>query len=143
MKQTISLSLLDNFYPVMCRRVRREKKATNYCTRFGHSLWSARTSCQRNGLKGVESLSFFFFPRKEIFTDTTRRPWGKKRDSVRLLPPKTLRWLSIMCLVGGARWILGILVDQSVLRPFPGEKKLDLTFLTNSLKIKWTKLINF
>ena len=33
---------LDNFYPVtLCRRVRKKKKATNYCIRFGHSLRSA------------------------------------------------------------------------------------------------------
>ena len=28
-----------------------KNKATDYCIRFGHSLWSARTNCQRKGLK--------------------------------------------------------------------------------------------
>ena len=38
----INLLLLNNFYPVIWyRRVRRKKKATNYCIRFGRSLWSA------------------------------------------------------------------------------------------------------
>ena len=36
-KRKISLLLLNNFYPV----TQEEKKATNYCIRFGHSLWSA------------------------------------------------------------------------------------------------------
>ena len=41
-KQMTSLLLFDNFYPVTSyRRVQKEKKATNYCVRFGHSLWSA------------------------------------------------------------------------------------------------------
>ncbi|KOX77661.1 hypothetical protein WN51_09326 [Melipona quadrifasciata] len=41
-KQAIDLLFLNNFYPVISyRRVQREKKATNYCIRFGHSLWSA------------------------------------------------------------------------------------------------------
>ena len=34
----INLLLLDHFYPVMSYK----KKATNYCVRFGRSLWSAR-----------------------------------------------------------------------------------------------------
>ena len=39
----MSLLLLSNFYPAMSyRRVRKKKKATNYCIRFGHSLWSAQ-----------------------------------------------------------------------------------------------------
>ena len=39
----ISLLPLNNFYPVISsyRRVQEKKKATNYCIRFGHSLWSA------------------------------------------------------------------------------------------------------
>ena len=38
----ISLLLLNNFYPVTSyRRVLKKMKATNYCVRFGHSLWSA------------------------------------------------------------------------------------------------------
>ena len=41
-KRIINLLLLDNFYPVMSyRRVQGKKKATDYCTRFGRSLWSA------------------------------------------------------------------------------------------------------
>ena len=39
--------LLNNFYPLISyRRVRKKKKATNYCIRLGHSLRSA-ISCQR------------------------------------------------------------------------------------------------
>ena len=38
----ISSLPLNDFYPVISyRSVQKEKKATNYCTRFGHSLWSA------------------------------------------------------------------------------------------------------
>ena len=38
----ISSLLLNRFYPVMSyRRVRKERRATNYRVRFGHSLWSA------------------------------------------------------------------------------------------------------
>ena len=38
----ISLLFLNNFYPVIShRRVQKKKKSTNYCIRFGHSLWSA------------------------------------------------------------------------------------------------------
>ncbi|KOX77708.1 hypothetical protein WN51_09373 [Melipona quadrifasciata] len=54
-KQMIRLLLLNNFYPVISyRRVQKKKKATNYCIRFGHSLWSAnRLPAQRvNGLLG-------------------------------------------------------------------------------------------
>ena len=54
-KQMItSLLLLNNFYLVMYRRVQKKKKATNYCIRFGHSLWSANqlpaqgVNCQRD-----------------------------------------------------------------------------------------------
>ena len=48
-KQITSLLFLNNFYPVISyRRVEKKKKATNYCTRSGHSLRSA-ISCQRNG----------------------------------------------------------------------------------------------
>ncbi|CAD1479125.1 unnamed protein product, partial [Heterotrigona itama] len=39
-KQIISL-LLHNFYPVIYRTDEFKKKVTNYCIRFGHSLWSA------------------------------------------------------------------------------------------------------
>ena len=40
-KQMISLLLLNNFCPVISyRRVRDRRKATNYCIRFGLSLWS-------------------------------------------------------------------------------------------------------
>ncbi|CAD1477020.1 unnamed protein product [Heterotrigona itama] len=34
----------NNFHPVIFdpyRRVEKERKATNYCVQFGHSLWSA------------------------------------------------------------------------------------------------------
>ena len=49
-KQIINLLILNNFYPVISyRRVQKKKKATNYRTRFGHSLWSA-ISCQRKRL---------------------------------------------------------------------------------------------
>ena len=38
----IRLLLLNNFNPVMShRRVQKKEKATNYCVRFGDSLWSA------------------------------------------------------------------------------------------------------
>ena len=37
-KQATSLLPLNNFSPV-----RKERKATNYCVRFGHSLWSAQS----------------------------------------------------------------------------------------------------
>ncbi|CAD1470226.1 unnamed protein product, partial [Heterotrigona itama] len=44
-KRIISLLLLSsNFYPVILyRRIqkKKKKKTTNYCIRFGHSLWSA------------------------------------------------------------------------------------------------------
>ena len=41
-EQMMSLLLVNNFYPMIShRRVQRKKKATNYCIRFGHSLWSA------------------------------------------------------------------------------------------------------
>ena len=41
-KIMISLLLLNNFYrAISYRRVQKKKKATNYCIRFGHSLWSA------------------------------------------------------------------------------------------------------
>ena len=50
-KQIINVLLLNNFYLVMSyRRVQKKKEATNYCIRFGHSLWSA-ISCQRKWLK--------------------------------------------------------------------------------------------
>ncbi|CAD1469708.1 unnamed protein product, partial [Heterotrigona itama] len=39
-KQIIDLLLLsNNFYPMISYRFK--KKKVNYCTRFGHSLWSA------------------------------------------------------------------------------------------------------
>ena len=38
----ISVLLLNHFYPMISyRRVQKKKKATNYCIRFGRSLWSA------------------------------------------------------------------------------------------------------
>ncbi|KAF3422329.1 hypothetical protein E2986_10876 [Frieseomelitta varia] len=43
-KQMTSLLLLDDFCPVIsyrCVQKKKKKKATNYCIRFGHSLWSA------------------------------------------------------------------------------------------------------
>ena len=47
----IRLLLLNNIHPVISyRRVQKKKKATNYCIRFGHSLWSA-ISCQRKRLR--------------------------------------------------------------------------------------------
>ena len=46
----ISLLILDNFYPVICRRVQRKRKATNYRVRFGHSLWSAQPVASAKGL---------------------------------------------------------------------------------------------
>ena len=64
-----------------------EKKATNYCTRFGHSLWSA-ISCQRERLRKFSSPCPC---RKE-----------KKRKKIRLstrpgfltkLPKTTLIWI--------------------------------------------------
>ena len=55
-----SLLLLNNFYPVISyRRVRKEEKATNYCARFGHSLWSA-ISCAAKWLKARDFFSIFF-----------------------------------------------------------------------------------
>ncbi|CAD1481295.1 unnamed protein product, partial [Heterotrigona itama] len=42
LKQMINLLLLsNNFYPVIYYTDEFQKKATNYCIRFGHSLWSA------------------------------------------------------------------------------------------------------
>ena len=38
-KEIINLLLLSDFHPVI-RADEFETKATNYCTRFGHSLWS-------------------------------------------------------------------------------------------------------
>ena len=48
----MNLLLLNQFYPVISHRYHNElkKKATIYCGRFGHSLWSA-ISCQRNVVK--------------------------------------------------------------------------------------------
>ena len=63
----ISLLLLNNFYTVMSyRRVQKKKKATNYCIRFGHSLWSAKPAQGVDGrpLKSIHtrviSASFNF-----------------------------------------------------------------------------------
>ena len=68
----ISLLLLNNFYPVISHR-RVQKKATNYCVRFGRSLWSARTSCQRKGLTSRAGMTCharreFFVPKIAIFS---------------------------------------------------------------------------
>ena len=42
-EQVISLFFFNNFHRVTSyRRVRKEMEATNYCVRFGHSLWSAQ-----------------------------------------------------------------------------------------------------
>ena len=49
-KMTSSL-LLNNFYPVISHEwIQKMKKATNYCIRSGHSLWSA----ERLPAQGVE-----------------------------------------------------------------------------------------
>ena len=41
-KQIANLLLLSNIYPVITYSIDEfKKKATNYCVRFGHSLWSA------------------------------------------------------------------------------------------------------
>ena len=50
-KQIINLLLFNNFCPAMSyRRAQKKRKATNYCVRLGHSLWSA-ISCQRRAVK--------------------------------------------------------------------------------------------
>ena len=57
------------------RRVQKKKKATSYCIRFGHSLWSA-ISCQRKRLKielFLAQLSFFKFERLELDLPNDRR----------------------------------------------------------------------
>ena len=49
----ISILLLNNFYPVFNNFYHTDelkKKATIYCVRFGHSLWSA-VSCQTQVVK--------------------------------------------------------------------------------------------
>ena len=48
------------------RRVRK-KKATNYCVRFGHSLWSAWISCQRKRLTPCHARREFFRPKLQHF----------------------------------------------------------------------------
>ena len=56
-KQMTSLLPVNNFYPVISyRRVQKKKKATNYCIRFGHSLWSAISS-QRKGLTSCAGIT--------------------------------------------------------------------------------------
>ena len=41
-KQIINLLLLNNFYPMISYDTDEfKKKVTNYCVRFGRSLWSA------------------------------------------------------------------------------------------------------
>ena len=49
-------SLLNDFYPVMCRRVQKESDQLLYIW-FGHSLWSA-ISCQRDWLRTLYSRKF-------------------------------------------------------------------------------------
>ena len=64
-KQIINLLLLNHFYPVTSyRRIRKKRKATNCCIRFGHSLWSA-ISCQRRWL--MKKIYFFLLQRKGVF----------------------------------------------------------------------------
>ena len=60
-KQIINLLLLNNFYPVISyQRLQKEKKATKYCTRFGHSLWSANQlpaqGVETNDLNGALTI---------------------------------------------------------------------------------------
>ena len=48
----------NNFYPVISyRRVQKEKKATNYCIRYGHSLWSANQVASARGQKIFSIIS--------------------------------------------------------------------------------------
>ncbi|CAD1474211.1 unnamed protein product, partial [Heterotrigona itama] len=43
LRKIINLSLLsNNFYPAISSTDEFKKKTTNYCIRFGHSLWSAQ-----------------------------------------------------------------------------------------------------
>ena len=56
-KQMISY-FYNNFYPVMSyRRVQKKKKATDYCIRFGHSLWSAN-QLPAQGVKKSRRFNF-------------------------------------------------------------------------------------
>ena len=57
-KQMISLLLLNNFFSVISyQQVQKKKKVTNYCIRFGHSLWSAN-QLQRKRLSTFLKYSF-------------------------------------------------------------------------------------
>ena len=77
-KQTISLLLLNNFYPVMSyRRVRKEKKATNYYIR---RLWSAGLSYVSFDVSTFsmhEALYKIFLPRT-VQTLSSRGTRGSK-----------------------------------------------------------------
>ena len=52
----ISLLLVNNFHPMIsCRRVEKKQKSTNYCIRFGHSLWSAQPVASARGYMKLTS----------------------------------------------------------------------------------------
>ena len=93
----INLSLLNNFYPVISyRRVQKEKNATNYCIRFGHSLWSANQLPAQGINKQQHGCRPYFYPRT-----TTENGGGLyrkgmpmnrrclERDALRQLPQLT------------------------------------------------------
>ena len=102
-----SLLLLNNFNPVMShRRAQKEKTTTNYCIRFGHSLWSAQPVASASGLEkgtGLKLTSFKFLSVLlllthkcvQCFFQNVRFRTGTEQHSQKfseILPPRSTFW---------------------------------------------------